>query len=161
MIIDSSSHLIVSEVEAMLAYRGDFQLIQKNFDSVSSDPVKWIALMDRYGIDTQVLTQSTPVLEGLNAAEAAEVCRISNDAIGQIARAYPDRFVPFAVATLLDVDEAIRELERAVCEWGCRGVTIDTNHNNQRLDDPLFHPFFEKVCELDIPVILHPMAWCS
>ena len=161
MIIDFSSHLIVNEVEALLASQGDFQLIQKNFDSESSDPVKRIAMMDRYGIDMQVLTQSAPVLEGLSAAEAAEVCRISNDAIGQIARAYPDRFIPFAIATLLHVDEAVRELDRTVREWGCRGVTIGTNQDNKGLDDPMFHPFFEKVCQLDIPVFLHPMDWRS
>jgi predicted TIM-barrel fold metal-dependent hydrolase len=161
MIIDFASHIIVNEVEEMLASKGDFQLIRKNFESESSDPVKRIALMDKYGIDMQVLTQSTPVLEGLSAGEAAEVCRISNDAIGKICLAHPDRYVPFAVTTLLDVKEAVRELDRAVHQWGCRGVTIGTNHNNKGLDDPLFHPFFEKVCEHDIPVFLHPMAWRS
>jgi len=76
-------------------------------------------------------------------------------------RAFPERFIPFAVASLLDVPNAVYELDRAVRQWGCRGVTLGTNHNNRGLDKPEYHPFFEKVCEHDIPVFLHPMAWHS
>jgi aminocarboxymuconate-semialdehyde decarboxylase len=117
--------------------------------------------MEKYGIDMQVLTQTTPILVGLSAEEAAQVCRISNDAIGEVCRSYPDKFVPFAVVSLLGVKQAVHELDRAMNEWGCRGVTIGTNHNNKGVDDPENDPFYEKVCEYDIPVFLHPMNWGS
>jgi predicted TIM-barrel fold metal-dependent hydrolase len=161
MIIDFSSHIILKEVEERLASKKNFMTLQKNFAPDSSDPEKRIRLMKKYGIDKQVLTQTTPILEGLDAEEASEICRISNDAIGSMCRAFPERFIPFAVASLLDVHNAVRELERAVRQWGCRGVTIGTNHDNRGLDDPENHLFFEKVCEHDIPVFLHPMAWRS
>ena len=161
MIIDFSSHIILKEVEEKLASKKNFMALQKNFAPESSDPEKRISLMKKYGIDKQVLTQTTPILEGLNAEEASEICRISNDAIGRMCRAFPERFIPFAVASLLDVPNAVHELDRAVRQWGCRGVTIGTNHDNRGLDDPEVRPFFEKVCEHDIPVFLHPMAWHS
>ncbi|MEW6665999.1 MAG: amidohydrolase family protein [Thermodesulfobacteriota bacterium] len=161
MIIDFSSHIIVREVEEKLASKGEFRLLKKNFESETSDLERRIAVMEKYGIDMQVLTQTTPVLEGLSQGEADEVCRMSNDAIGRASRAYPDRYIPFAVISLLDVEAGVRELDRAVQEWGCRGVTIGTNQNNKGLDDPLFHPFFERVCKYDIPVFPHPMAWRS
>ena len=161
MIIDFSSHLMTREVAAKLANNGNFKRLQRNFVPESSDPEYRIAQMEKYGIDMQVLTQTTPVLFGLNAEDAGEICRISNDVIGKICLWYSDRFIPFAVVSLLNVQEAVRELERAVKEWGCRGVTIGTNHNNRGLDDPANASFFEKVCEYDIPVFLHPMDWRS
>ena len=85
MIIDFSSHIILREAEGKLSSQKDFLLIKKNFETETSDPEKRIGQMEKYGIDMQVLTQSTPVLEGLNAAAAAEICRISNDAIGPCA----------------------------------------------------------------------------
>ncbi len=159
MIIDFSSHIITRAAEERLSSRENFQRLQKNFAAESSDPEERIRVMEKYGIDMQVLTQTTPVLSGLKAGEAAEVCRITNDAIGKICRSHPDRFIPFAVVSLLDVKQAVCELDRAVNEWGCRGVIIGTNHNNKGVDDPENGPFYEKVCEYDIPVFLHPMNW--
>ena len=160
MIIDFSCHIITREVEEKLASK-NFQRLQKNFASESSDPEKRIALMDKYGIDMQVLTQTMPILVGLSAENAAEICRISNDAIGKVCRDYTERFIPFAVVSLLDVEGAVQELDRAVREWGCRGVTVGTNSDNRGLDDPANAPFYEKVCEHDIPVFIHPMNWHS
>jgi len=161
MIIDFSSHMITREVEEKLSSKNNFQRLQKNFASETSDPGERIKVMEKYGIDMQVLTQTTPILVGLKAEEAAEVCRISNDAIGKVCRSYPDKFIPFAVVSLLDVKQAVYELDRAVNEWGCRGVTIGTNHNNKGVDDLENGPFYEKACEYDIPVFLHPMNWTS
>lgn len=161
MIIDFSSHIILGEVGKRLAAEKNFMRLQKNFVTESSDPEKRIAQMKKYGIDMQVLTQTTPVLKGLSAAEASEICKISNDAIGRICLSHPDRFIPFAVVSLLEVKGAVQELDRAVRQWGCRGVTIGTNHDNRGLDDPEYRPFYEAVCEHDIPVFLHPMDWHS
>ena len=161
MIIDFSSHIITREVEKKLSSMEQFRRIQVNFESKSSDPENRIKLMEKYGIDKQVLTQSTPVLEGLNADEASEICQLSNDVIGKICKSYPDRFIPFAVVSLLDVKKAVKEVDRAVNQWGCRGVTVGTNHGNRGLDHPENAPFYEKVSENDLPVFLHPMNWHS
>jgi predicted TIM-barrel fold metal-dependent hydrolase len=161
MIIDFSCHIITRQVEETLSLKENFQRLQKNFATETSDPEERIKVMEKYGIDMQVLTQPTPVLMGLRTEEAAEVCRITNDAIGKVCRSYPDRFVPFAIVSLLDMRRAVDELDRAVNEWGCRGVTIGTNQNNRGIDDPENEAFYEKVCEYDIPVFLHPMNWSS
>ena len=161
MIIDFSAHFMTREVADRLSTKESYSRLQKNFVEESSDPEYRIALMRKYGIDMQVLTQTTPLLSGLSADEASEICRISNNVIGKVCLWYPERFIPFAVVSLLDVKEAVKELDRAVKEWGCRGVTIGTHHENKGLDDPRNGPFFEKVCEHDIPVFVHPMDWHS
>jgi len=161
MIIDFASHIMTYEVAAKLSSKENFKRLQKNFAPESSDPERRIELMEKYGIDRQVLTQTTPVLTALNTAEASEICKISNDAIGRISFSNPDRFIPFAIVSLLDVKDAVNELDRAVHEWGCRGVTIGTNHGNRGLDDSENASFYEKVCEYEIPIFLHPMDWHS
>ncbi|KPK30933.1 MAG: hypothetical protein AMK69_02020 [Nitrospira bacterium SG8_3] len=161
MIIDFSSHMITREVEEKLSSKESFQRLQKNFASETSDPEERIKVMEKHGIDMQVLTQPTPIVVGLRTEETEEVCRITNDAIGKVCRSYPDKFVPFAIVSLLDVKQAIYELDRAVNEWGCRGVVIGTNQNNKGVDAPENGRFYEKVCEYDIPVFLHPMNWSS
>jgi uncharacterized protein len=161
MIIDFSSHIITKEVEKKLSTMEKFRRIQANFETKSSDPENRLRLMDKYKIDKQVLTQSTPVLEGLAADEASEICRISNDVIGKLCRDYPDRFIAFAVVSLLDVRTAVKELDRAVNQYGCRGVTVGTNDGGKGLDHPENGPFFEKVYQHDLPVFLHPMDWHS
>jgi aminocarboxymuconate-semialdehyde decarboxylase len=161
MIIDFSSHIMTREVEHLLATDKNFNRLKKNFESESSDPEKRLELMDKYGIHMQVLTQTTPILIGLKAGQAAEICRVSNDAIGKICLSYPDKFIPFAVLSLLDVKTAFDELDRSVEQWGCRGVTLGTNQENKGLDFPEFIPFWERICEHDIPVFLHPMSWAA
>jgi predicted TIM-barrel fold metal-dependent hydrolase len=161
MIIDIASHIITWEVEEALAKKKAFKLLQKNFAEDNSNPDRRIALMEKYGIDKQVLSQSPPILQDLTADEAEQICRMSNDAIGRIARNDPDHFIPFSIVSLLNVEAAVNELERSVGEWGCRGVIIGTNQNNMGLDFSEFEPFWQKVCELDIPVSLHPMHWQS
>ena len=111
MIIDFSSHFMTKEVAERLSSKDNFDRLQKNFVPESSDPEFRIALMRKYGYDMQVLTQSTPVLNGLKADEAAEICRISNDVIGKVCLWYPERFIPFAVVSLLDVRSAVVELD--------------------------------------------------
>lgn len=161
MIIDIASHIITREVEEALAQKKNFKVLRKNFTKDNSNPEHRITLMQKYGIDKQVLTQTTPILQNLAADEADQICKMSNDAIGRIADQYPDHFIPFSVVSLLNVDAAVKELERSVGEWGCRGVIIGTNQSNKGLDFSEFEPFWRKVCELDIPVSLHPMHWKS
>ncbi|MEX2751740.1 MAG: amidohydrolase family protein, partial [Candidatus Freyarchaeota archaeon] len=95
----------------------------------SDDVEKRLRIMDKYGVDVQVLSQTPPILWGLGAGEAAEICRASNDSICELCERYPDRFVGLAMVSLLDVEGALEELDRAVKDLGLRGVTLRTNQN--------------------------------
>jgi aminocarboxymuconate-semialdehyde decarboxylase len=64
--------------------------------------------------------------------------------------------VGLATVPLQDVDAAVAELDRAVGQLGLRGVEICTNVNGLDLDDRRFRPFFARVAELGVVVLLHP-----
>ena len=73
--------------------------------------------MEKYGIDVQVLTQTTPVLLGFNASEAAEICRMSNDDNFELCKAHPKKFVNVCMLSLLDMKSAMEELAGVLRSW--------------------------------------------
>lgn len=106
--------------------------------------------MDEAGIDVSVLS----CLFGWSAPLAE--CRYINDDLGAIQRKYPGRFVGLAQAPVLEGRTAYDELQRAVRDVGLRGVTITSQVMGASLDSPRLYGFYEKVCELDVPVFVHP-----
>jgi len=163
VIVDIYAHHISKRVGEMVG-KGPYYGEGKEFPypTNNADPETRLGLMDRYGVDIQALSQTTPLLLGWNAEEAAEICRMSNEDNFQLCKAYPDRFVNICIISLLDVKSAMEELERSVQELDCRGVTISSNQNGKGLDSPEYFPFYEKVVEHDLPILIHGTHWeCS
>ena len=114
--------------------------------------------MDKYDEYAQVLALPHPVIEEVAPAhEAADLARLANDEMAEIAAQYPDRF-PAWVATVMltDVDAAMKEADRAIRDLGARGVQIYTNVVGRPLDLPEFLPFFAAMADHDWPIWLHP-----
>lgn len=127
----------------------------------NADPEVRLGLMDKYGVHVQALSQTTPVLLGFGAEDAAEICRRSNTDNYALCKGYPNRFVNICIISLLDMKSAMKELDRSINELDCRGVTISANQNGRGLDSPEYFPFYEKVVEHDLPVLIHPTHWES
>jgi predicted TIM-barrel fold metal-dependent hydrolase len=160
MVIDIYCHHLSRSIGPWMAkekYYGEGK--QLPYPPQNADPEVRLGLMEKYGVQIQALSQTTPVLLGFNAEDAAEVCRLSNDANYTLCRAYPDRFVNICIMSLLDVKSALKEFDRSINELDCRGVTISTNQKGKGLDSPEFFPFYEKVVEHDLPILLHPTHW--
>ncbi len=68
---------------------------------------------------------------------------------------YPDRFSGLGILPMHDVDESVKELERAVSELGLKGVTIKDHVNGHTLDEPGFLPFWEAAEHLGAVVEIH------
>jgi aminocarboxymuconate-semialdehyde decarboxylase len=127
----------------------------------NANPGVRLGLMDKYGVHVQALSQTTPVLLGFGAEDAAEICRRSNTDNYALCKGYPNRFVNICIISLLDMKSAMKELDRSINELDCRGVTISANQNGRGLDSPEYFPFYEKVVEHDLPVLIHPTHWES
>jgi aminocarboxymuconate-semialdehyde decarboxylase len=120
-----------------------------------------LRLMDKYGIDIQALSQTTPALYGIAAEEAAEICARSNDENYTLCKAYPRRFVNICIVSLLDMKTALDEFDRSINELDCRGITVATNQNGNGLDSSNYFPIYEKMAAYDLPLFLHPTYWES
>lgn len=162
MIIDIFSHHISKSVGQIIGkgkYYGEGK--QYPYPVQNADAEVRLALMDKHGVDVQALSQTTPVLLGFGAEDAAEICRLSNNDNYALCRAYPDRFVNIGIISLLDMKSAMEELERCINELDCRGVTVSSNQNGRGLDSPEYFPFYEKLVEHDLPLLIHPIHWES
>jgi uncharacterized protein len=80
--------------------------------------------MDESGVDVQVLSLTTPAVQGLDPEPAVELARQANDLIGETVRRWPDRFEGFATLPTPNPDAAARELERAIATLGCKGALM-------------------------------------
>src|SRR5512146_2637921 len=128
------------------------------FDPVLTDlDARWRKI-EPYGEYAQILTLAVPPLEEVGPpAVAAEFARIANDEMAELVRRFPDRFAGFAAALpMSDVEEAVRELDRALTQLGALGAQLYTNVLGVALDDPRFEPLLTQLGDADRAVCLHP-----
>ncbi|MEU4525645.1 amidohydrolase family protein [Amycolatopsis sp. NPDC024027] len=115
-----------------------------------------IAAMDDAGIDTMVLSLTTPGLQNLDAAEAVALQAPTNDLIAAAARRHPGRFQGFAALATSAPAAAADELRRAVTELGLNGTLVNAGSRGRALDAPEFWDVYEAAEDLRAPVYLHP-----
>ncbi len=138
---------------------GDFYNKQVNEASPTlSDLETRFRILDRHGDLLQVLTLGTPPLESVHPSKAPDLARIANDEMAELVFKYPDRFVS-AVASLPlnDMDAALKETDRAIHDLKFRGVQIFTPINGKPIDQPEFHPLYEKMAGYHLPIWIHPV----
>ncbi len=136
--------------------------------SVSNDPTapeltdifdldeKRLAYMDKYGIDMQVLSYTSPGTQLLAPELAVSLAQLSNDEMAAAVQKYPTRFAAFANLPTPDPEAAAKELERAVQQLGFKGVMINGRTNNRTLESPEFDPILATAQSLGVPIYLHP-----
>ncbi|MBI4527963.1 MAG: amidohydrolase [Deltaproteobacteria bacterium] len=122
------------------------------------DPERRIEHMDRLGIDVQVLSVPPPGADRFEGEDALVLARAANDAIAQLCRRYPKRFVGLATLPTCSVQDSLNELDRAVNELGLSGFGCYTNLNGKPLDREDLFPLYERLATYRTPVYLHPTA---
>jgi aminocarboxymuconate-semialdehyde decarboxylase len=122
------------------------------------DPAATLAAMDAQRIDVAAVSPSPILFHTQWPAElVTPLHRRVNDALAELGRAHPGRFVPLGTVPLQDARAAVAELER-VMELGLRGIEIETHAAGRNLDHPELRPLFAKAAELGAVVFLHPLA---
>lgn len=113
--------------------------------------------MARQGLDRKALSVPPFAFQyELDAATRLRWSRALNDGIAAAVRTYPHAFLGFATLPLPDVAAALTELERAVSDLGLSGVEIAGNIAGVELDDPILEPFWARIEQLGLPVLIHP-----
>jgi aminocarboxymuconate-semialdehyde decarboxylase len=88
--------------------------------------------------------------------ETVEALESSNRYLAKCRDAHPDKFVAMATCVPGGGDECLKELARAVKQDDARAVIINSSHQGHYPDEDAAKPFFKLVCDLDIPVFVHP-----
>ena len=109
-----------------------------------------------HGVDTQVLTFTTPGVHVESPALAIELARQINDAFAKVVRKKRKRFSALATLPLNDPAASVKELERAMKELGLPGAMVFSNVNHVALADKAFEPLWRKADELGAVIYIHP-----
>jgi aminocarboxymuconate-semialdehyde decarboxylase len=119
-----------------------------------------IPFMDEHGIDVHVLQPSPMIFSyHLEAKVNQEFSRAFNDETARHIAEHPGRFWGAAQLPMQDPDMAAEELTRAVRELGLNCCSMGYALGGGRtLTDPAYDAFLSTVEELDVPILLHPVA---
>jgi predicted TIM-barrel fold metal-dependent hydrolase len=99
------------------------------------DHHEYLNVMDKYGIDIGVLSNTAGRIEKLGSRQRAkELCQVANDDFADAHAKHPQRFRSFARLPMLDVDDCVRELERCYKELHMDGVIMPTNVAGKYID---------------------------
>jgi aminocarboxymuconate-semialdehyde decarboxylase len=82
--------------------------------------------------------------------------KLYNEAIMNLVKRHPHRFAGIATVPLQEPPRAARVLEHAIRDLKMSGVTIASNVVGKYFDSRDFDPFWAKVQELDVLMIMHP-----
>lgn len=178
MIIDAHGH--VSLCPEVLAYKAQIHASLGNPDvgppKISDDRLaefgqKHIDLLDAVGTDVQLISpRPFHAMHSLRPHKVVvEWNRFVNEIIARTCALFPDRYIGVGglpQATGEPLDTAINELERCVREYGFVGCVINPDPSEggfpipPGLGDPYWYSLYEKMCELDVPALIHS-ASCS
>jgi aminocarboxymuconate-semialdehyde decarboxylase len=136
----------------LLHYPGDYNIVVPEHRDIE----RRAEVLDKAGVDIQVLSFTTPGVHIESPERAVELGRMVNDNFAEIAQHYKDRFSAFATLPLNDPDASVTELARAFSELGFKGVTLHSNINGVELIDVRFGPLFAKANELGAVLDIHP-----
>lgn len=106
--------------------------------------------MDAAGVRTAIL--SAAVFQEYMSLPAS---RVFNRELAELQQRYGDRFIGLAHVPPFGEDGALEELERAVREYGLRGVCITTSFRGKYPDEREYEPFYRKCDELELPIFVH------
>ena len=178
MIIDSHAHVVLPNesyryMSELVASRANPSAQPKLVEaSVRQAAQSIIDIMDSVGTDIQFLSPR-PYMQ-MHSVKPARVTALwtkhMNDLIHQTVTMFPDRFR--AVAGLPQYrDESpancLEELSFRVNEQGFIGCLLNPDPTEgdgappPGLGDPFWYPLYEKLCELDIPALVHSAGSCQ
>ena len=113
-------------------------------------------VLKEQGIDTQVITLTTPGTHIEEPATAIKLARLVNDCFARVVADKKGRFVALATLPLCDPAASVAELRRAMEQLKFRGAMVFSNINGVALSDQRFWKLYERANELGAIMHIHP-----
>jgi 6-methylsalicylate decarboxylase len=115
-----------------------------------------LRVMERAGVEIQVLSACPQVLYGEDGKKAVRAARFVNDQYAELVERRPDRFRAFAALPMPHVEESAGEMGRALDELGMAGIAMNTTVLGRALVEPDFEPVFAELNSRGAVLYLHP-----
>jgi len=133
-------------------YPGDYNVAVRGHRDIAYRQ----SVLERDGVDTQVITLTTPGTHVEAPARAVRLARLVNDAFAEVVRERGPRFAALATLPLCDPAASATELRRAMAELGFAGAMLFSNVNGVPLADPRFEPLYAEADRLGAVLHIHP-----
>lgn len=108
----------------------------------------FVAMMDEAGLEKALI----PAIRMMSYTKRTMVWDITEEEVHQTVSRYPNRLHGLAGFNPLERMDAVRRVERAVRDFGFKGVYIHTYGFGIPLNDRLYYPLYAKCVELGIAV---------
>jgi aminocarboxymuconate-semialdehyde decarboxylase len=109
-----------------------------------------------HGIDTQVITLTTPGTHVEAPQTASRLAALVNDAFADVIARKHGRFTALATLPLNDPPASVVEFERATRQLGLPGAMLFSNINGVALADQRFWPLYEAANDQAAVLYIHP-----
>jgi len=133
-------------------YPGDYNVLVPGHRDIAHRQ----GVLEREGVDTQVITLTTPGTHVEKAAYAAKLASVVNDAFAKIVADRGPRFAALATLPLNSPKASVRELKRAMEQLKLPGAMLFSNVNGVPLADKRFWPVFEYANDSAAVLQIHP-----
>ncbi len=143
---------IDAEGNPCIHYPGDYNVAVRGHRDIAYRQT----VLEKEGVDTQVITLTTPGTHVETPATAARLARLVNDAFAKVIAERSPRFTALATLPLNDVHASIAELERAMTELHLPGAMVFSNVNGVALADKRYEPLWAEANRLEAIIHIHP-----
>jgi aminocarboxymuconate-semialdehyde decarboxylase len=141
-----------AEKNPCLHYPGDYNVAVRGHRDIDYRE----QVLRELGVDTQVITMTTPGTHIEEPATAVKLARLTNDAYARIVAAKKGRFAALATLPLCDPQASVEELRRAMEQLHFPGAMVFSNINGVPLSDQRFWKLYELADEKGAIIHIHP-----
>jgi len=135
-----------------LHYPGDYNIAVRGHRDIDYRE----QVLRQAGVDTQVVTLTTPGAHVESPATAQYLASLVNDEFARVVADKHGRFTALATLPLNDPAASVVELRRAVQQLHLRGAMLFSNVNGVALWDQRFWKLYEAADELKAVLFIHP-----
>lgn len=154
--IDMHAHYLPPDYRKALLKAG--YITVGGYPTPTWSPEAALEFMDRYRIQTQVLSVSDPAVTFAKGAEARNLARYCNDYAAALIKRQPTRFGALAVLPMPDVAASLAEIRYALDVLKLDGVGLISSYDGVYLGDPRFEPVMAELNRRGAYVFIHPAA---
>ena len=141
-----------AEGNPWLHYPGDYNIAVRGHRDIAYRQ----QVLDREGVDTQLISFTTPGVHIETPERALAFARMVNDSLATVVRERGKHFAALATLPLNDPAASVLELDRAMRELKLPGAMLFSNVNGVALADPRYEPLWAKANELGALLYIHP-----
>lgn len=135
-------------------YPGDYNVVVAGHRDIAYR----FGVLEKEGVDTQVITLTTPGTHVEKAPYAAKLASLVNDAFAKIIAERGPRFSALATLPLNSPAASMKELRRAMEELKLPGAMLFSNVNGVALADRRFWPLYELADAKGAVLHIHPTS---